>query len=75
MGRNLQAMASCSDVGQTSSFACIKNRWRSVKAGGLKLLDLQRAVVSLKQVSRISIEILNMQSKTAPYRHMASGGT
>jgi hypothetical protein len=74
VGRNLQAMAWCSDMGQASFFACIKNGRRSVGTGGLKLLVLQRAFVSLKQVSRISIEILNTDSKTAPRRCMVSGG-
>jgi hypothetical protein len=51
VGRNLQAMSWCSDLGQASSFACLKNGCRSVGARGLKLFVLQRAFVSLKQVS------------------------
>lgn len=55
-------------------FACIKNGCRSVGVGGLKLCVLQRVFVSLKQLSKISVEILNTHSKTAPLRRMVSGG-
>jgi len=40
----------------------------------LETLRFTKSFVSLKQLSKISIEILNTHSKTAPLRRMVSGG-